>query len=65
MLSNNRFVEREISPRKCNDRHTNNYIDRNAPMLKMPEENRSMHPHPFIDNIYQHNQDTFLFNEAV
>ena len=34
MLSNNMFAEREISPRKCHDRHTNNYIDRNVLMLK-------------------------------
>ena len=34
MLSDNMFAERETSPRKCNDRHINKCIDKNALMLK-------------------------------
>ena len=57
-------TESEISPRNCNDRNTNNCIDRNVLRSKRIEENRSMPPHPFNDNDDQNNQDTFLFNES-
>ena len=70
VLSKDTCAENKISPRNCNDRPTNNYIDVNALDcidrkglgLNKIEENRSMHPHPGVDN-YQCNQDIFIFNE--
>ena len=68
MLSKDTCAEKEISPRNCNDRPTNNYIDINALDcidrkvlgLNKIEENRSMYPHLGIDN-YQHSQKTHLY----
>ena len=66
VISKDVGAENKILPRNCNDRPTNtalNYIDRKGRGWNKIEENRSMHPHPDIDN-YQYNQDTFMFNET-